>query len=181
MHSAKLLADPDTGRYTNSMNVQSLRFVIIAMALAIPFAGSALSQETKAIKVVRQPVVRQFNPAFKGKPEQEIESLEHQLADAVRLKDAVRLEVLLSDTVLVAGLIGDKNQFIGYLKSVYTQYYSIEKSEMRIQMYGDAAVVTGIQKADLDIEGGSRFSQTIFMNTWKRIDGIWRCIAFANY
>ena len=161
------------------MNMQSLRFVAIAMVLAISFIGSALAQETKAIKAVRQPVVRRFNPAFKGKPEQEIESVEHQLADAVRLKDAVKLDTLLSDTVLVSGLIGNKKEFIGYLKAVDTKYYSIEKSEMRIQMYGNVAVVTGIQKADIDIEGGSRFSQTIFTNTWKRIDGNWRCIAFA--
>jgi len=132
------------------------------------------------MKVVRQPVIREFNAAFKGKPEQEIESYEHQLADAVRLKDGVKLEALLADGVLIAGLIADKKQFIAYLKAVDTKYYSVEKSEMRIQMYGDTAVATGIQKADIDIEGGSRFSQTIFINTWKRIDGVWRCIAFAG-
>ncbi len=160
--------------------MQLLRFGVIAMALAITFAGNALSQEIKAMKVVRQPVVREFSPAFKGKPEQEIESLEHQLADAVRLKDADKLGGLLSDTILVAGLIADKKQFIAFLKVVDTKYYSIEKSEMRIQMYGDSAIATGIQKVDIDIGSGSRLSQTIFMNTWKRIDGKWRCIAFAN-
>jgi ketosteroid isomerase-like protein len=162
------------------MNIKFLRFVVIAMALVSASAGSALSQEGKTIKIVRQSVIREFNPAFKGKGEQEIEALEHQLADALRLKDASKLEVLLSDTVLVAGLIADKKQFIAYLKTTDTNYYSIEKGEMRVQMYGDAAVATGIQKANIDIEGGSRFSQTVFMNTWKRVDGTWRCIAFAN-
>ncbi len=158
----------------------SLKFALIVIALMIPLTSSALSQEVKAIKIVRQPVVREFNPAFKGKPEQEIESLEHQLADAVRMKDAVKLDALLADTVLVAGLIADKKQFIAYLKAVDTKYYSVEKSEMRIQVYGDSAVATGIQKADIDIENGSQFAQTIFINTWKRIDGNWRCIAFAG-
>ncbi|GEM_PF-5134425 len=157
-----------------------IRFVFISITVATTVAGHAFSQETKAIKVIRQPVVREFNVAFRGKPEQEIESLEHQLADAVRLKDAVKLDALLADGILVAGLIADKKLFIAYLKAVETKYYSIEKSEMRIQMYGDSAVATGIQKADIDIESGSRFSQTIFMNTWKRIDGVWRCIAFSN-
>jgi hypothetical protein len=154
--------------------------VVMAMGLAITFASPVLSQETKAIKIIRQPVIREFNPAFKGKPEQEIESLEHQLADAIRLRDTVKLEALLADTVLVAGMIANKKQFIAYLKALDTKYYSIEKSDIRIQMYGDSAVATGIQKADIDTENGNRFSQTIFMNTWKRIDGNWRCIAFAN-
>ena len=157
-----------------------LKFVLILTALVIPFTSHAFSQEVKTMKIVRQPVVREFNVAFKGKPEQEIEALEHQLSDAVRLKDSVKLETLLGDGVLVAGLLADKKQFIAYLKAVDTKYYSVEKSEMRIQIYGDTAVATGIQKADIDIEGGSRFSQTIFINTWKRIDGVWRCIAFAG-
>ena len=162
------------------MNKQIIRFAVIAVAIGVPFAGSAVSQEPKAIKIVRQPVTREINPAFKGKPEQDIESLEHQMADAVRLKDAIKLDSLLSDSVLFAALVGTKKQFIAYLMALDTKYYSIEKSGMRIQMYGDVAVVAGIQKADIDIEGGGRFSQTIFINTWKRIDGNWRCIALGS-
>ncbi len=157
-----------------------LRFFVVIVTIIIPLTGYTFSQEPKTIRVVRQPVVREFNPTFKGKPEQKIESLEHQLADAIRLKDAVKLDVLLSDTVLVAGLVADKKQFIAFLKATDTKYFSVEKGEMRIQIYGDTAIATGIQKADIDIEGGSRFSQTIFMNTWKLMDGNWRCIAFAN-
>ena len=160
--------------------MQSLRFFVFVVAIAISFIGSAFSQESKAIKIERQPVIRELNPAFKGRPEQEIESLEHQLADAIRLKDSVKLEALLSDAVLIAGMIADKKQFISFLKVVAPKYYSVEKSGVRIQMHGDSAVATGTQKADIEIEGGSRFSQTIFMNTWKRIDGNWRCIGLAN-
>jgi ketosteroid isomerase-like protein len=47
-------------------------------------------------------------------------------------------------------------------------------------MFGDTAIATGIQKADIDIENGSRFSQTIFLDTWKKIDSKWQCVAFVN-
>lgn len=160
--------------------MQILKFIFILATIVIACASLTFSQEVKTVKIVRQPVMREFNAAFKGKPEQEIESLEHQLADAVRLTDGVKLEALLADGVLIAGLIADKKQFIAFLKAVDTKYFSIEKSEMRIQMNGDTAVATGIQKTDIDIDNGSRFSQSVFINTWKHIDGVWRCIAFAG-
>lgn len=157
-----------------------LRFVVAIITVVIPLARQALSQEMKPMKVVRQPVVREFNPAFKGKTEEKIEALEHQLADAIRLKDEAKLDLLLSDTLLVAGIIADKKQFIALIKLREAKYMSMEKSEMRVQVYGDTAIATGLQKTDKDIEGGSEFSQTIFMNAWKRIHGKWRCIAFAS-
>jgi ketosteroid isomerase-like protein len=154
--------------------------------VTVLFTGSVYSQkplETKASKTVeitRKPVVREFNPAFKNKPEAEIELAEHSLSDAFRTKDAVLLDQLLADTVLVSGLIASKTDFITLLTSVQTNYFSIEKSEMRITVYDDVAISTGIQKADIDLENGSRMSQTIFLNTWKKIDGRWQCIAMAN-
>ncbi len=162
--------------------MSSIKFLLFLFLFLGVSAPAILSQtpEIKTVKVVRNPVERVFNPDFMGKPEAEIERLEHSLSDAVRSKDSEALDNLLSETVLIAGLIGTKSQFISLLKAQDTKYYAIEKSEMRIKLYGDTAVTTGIQKADIDIENGSKMSQTIFINTWKLIDGKWHCIAFAN-
>ncbi len=160
--------------------MNSLRLFFLLILITVFFTNIASAQGVKTMQIVRQPVVREFNPAFKGKPEQDIELLEHQLADALRLKDAAKLDLILADGVTIAGLIGDKKQFIALWSAVKTKYVTIEKSEMKIQMFGDTAVVSGTHKADIDVEGGSSFSQTSFMNTWKRIDGVWRCIAFMN-
>lgn len=162
------------------------KILIVISAVTALFTGSVYSQkplETKAsktVEIIRKPVVREFSPAFKNKPEAEIELAEHSLSDAFRTKDAVLLDQLLADTVLVSGLIASKADFITLLTSVQTNYFSIEKSEMRITVYDDVAISTGIQKADIDLENGSRMSQTIFLNTWKKIDGRWQCIAMAN-
>ena len=156
--------------------------VLILAFLTLALSGHVLAQEskTKAVRVIRAPTERVFNPAFKGKPEAEIELVEHQLSDAIRTKDEVALGRLLAETVLIAGLIGTRDQYVALLKTLDTKYYSIEKSEMRIQMYGDSAVATGTLKSDIDIENGSKMSQGFFFNTWKRIDGRWQCVALAN-
>ena len=151
----------------------------IAVASLSVIATAQEATEKKKFQVIRNPVQRVFNPDFRGKPEQEIELLEHQLSDAVRMKDWSLIDKLLSDNVLVAGVIAEKASYLALLKQVDTKYVSIEKSEMRIRVYGDVAVVSGIQRADIDIENGARMSQTIFLNTWKKIDGMWRCIAMA--
>ena len=159
-----------------------LRLFWVFFIITIPFVVVTPTQvpKTKAIQIIRKPVVRVFDPSFKGKPEEEIEQLEHELSDAVRNKDGIELGKLLSDSVLIAGLIGNKDQYIALLKAADKKYYSLEKSEMRIQLYGDVAITTGIQKADIDIENGSRLEQTVFLNTWKKIGGQWQCIAVAN-
>ena len=160
----------------------SRKAFVVSVLLGLALGGNVFPQEPqrKNVKIIRAPVERVFNPAFKGKMEAEIELFEHQLSDAIRTKNEAALSQLLSDTVLIAGLIGTKTQYIALLKTLDTKYHSFEKSEMRIQIYGDTAVATGTQKSDIDIENGSRMSQGIFFDTWKRIDGRWQCIALAN-
>lgn len=161
------------------------RFCVLLMITVAALSIEGLGQEDSGTKkagfrVIRSPVQRAYNPEFRGKPEQEIESVEHQLSDALRMKDWPLLDKLLSADVLLAGVVAEKPVFIALLKQFDTKYASIEKSEMRIRIHGDVAVVTGIQRADIDIENGSRMSQTIFLNTWKRIDGLWRCVAMSS-
>ena len=155
-------------------------FLLIFLGLSACEAIFAQEAKPKTLLVIRKPVERVFNPVFKGKPELEIELVEHQLSDALRTTDGIALDKLLSDTVLIAGLIGTKAQLIALLKKVDTKYYSFEKGEMRIQIYGDTAVATGTLKSDIEIENGSRMSQSTFFNTWKLINGRWQCIALAN-
>jgi ketosteroid isomerase-like protein len=157
-------------------------FAFFSIVLCLTFGDEIFAQQpkTKAMVVVRTPTERVFNSAFKGKVEAEIELVEHQLSDALRVRDVTALENLLSETVLTSALIGNKAQLIALLKMDATKYFSFEKSDMRIQLYGDTAVATGTLKVDIEIENGSRFSQGTFFNTWKKIDGRWQCIALTN-
>ena len=164
------------------MSRATFTFALLLIILGLTACESMVAQDAKpkTMRVIRMPVERIFNPAFKGKAESEIELIEHQLSDALRTTDAAALDKLLSDTVLIAGLIATKDQLIALLKKANTKYNSLEKSEMRIQLYGNTAVAAGTLKSDIDIENGSRMSQSTFFNTWKLITGRWQCIALAN-
>lgn len=59
-----------------------LRFLWILFIITIPFVMVAASQapKTKTVHIIRSPIVRTFDPSIKGKPEEEIELLEHKLS-----------------------------------------------------------------------------------------------------
>lgn len=136
--------------------------------------------QTKTMTVTMLPVARTSNPAFQGKPEQRFETLEHQLSDAERLGDASTVNELLSDRLMILGVNWTRDQWIQLLVSGKGTLVNVEKSDMRIQIFGDTAIVTGTKKVDIKTSNGSRFSQFGFMNTWmKTTSGKWHCIAMA--
>lgn len=143
---------------------------------------AAVAQKPEAKKVIANQLPRErvYNPEFRGKPEEQIELLEHRLSDAIRTKDAEVLNELLADKVLIFGMRGTKQQYAILLRQLDTKFTSIEKSEMRIQIDGDTAVATGVINVDISLENGGTSSQASFLNVWKRIDGAWRCIALVN-
>jgi ketosteroid isomerase-like protein len=141
-----------------------------------------LSAQTKQMEIQLLKPVRVFNPDFRGKPEGQIESLEHKLSDAWVAGDAPTLNDLHADDVLIKDVIGDKTQYIALLTgpAMKNKFISIEKSEMRIRIHGDIAVVTGREDTQMKTPDGASTSTSPFMDVWKKMkDGKWRCIAVA--
>lgn len=59
-------------------------------------------------------------------------------------------------------------------------FINLEKSDMRIQIFGNTVIVTGTQKADSKTANGSTSYQFGFMNTWMKMEsGKWQCVAMA--
>src|SRR5205085_5832539 len=87
--------------------MKTSKLVVLVLVILGTFVLCSSAQEVKkaVAVVIRDPVVREFNPAFKGKPEAEIETLEHQLADALRLKDASKLNALFAESVIIEGVL----------------------------------------------------------------------------
>ncbi len=156
---------------------------LLIFGFVILFAKvESLDAQTKTVTFSGPKVARQFNPEFKGKPEEEIEALEHKLSDAWLSADVAILSELHSDDVLVKEIVGNKAQFIDLLTTPHfrQKLISIEKSEMRIRIYGDTAVVAGRQVMNLRNPDGFSTTTAPFMNVWKRMkDGKWRCVAVA--
>ena len=156
-----------------------LKLILILLLVGSAFV-TANAQATKEFKDITPPRQRVFNPESKGKPEEEIEELEHRLSDAWLKRDVASLNEIHSTDVLVNGLTGSKEAYIGFVLQSMGDYTAIEKSKMQIRFHGDTAVVTGQLVVDSKIPNGSNTSFKIFMNVWKKqSDGKWKVIASA--
>ena len=151
----------------------------LTIFLFMLFSGFAFAQ-TKTFTITFPPRERVLNPAFQGKPEQKFEALEHQLSDAERLGDSITLNRLLSDRLVMLGTGWTKDQWVQMLTNGKGTFVNLEKSDMRIRIFGDSAIVTGIQKVDSKRADGGTTYQFGFMNTWIRLtDNEWQCVAMA--
>jgi ketosteroid isomerase-like protein len=132
--------------------------------LVVSFKGAALTAqagENEDVKVLLQ--------------------LENDMARAWVQRDTQTLEQILADDYTLAGtgdaLIG-KTEYIAGLDNQEFETDSAIVDELRIRVYGDAAVVTGraAYKGRSKKRGGyvHRFR---FTDTFIRHDGIWKCVA----
>src|SRR6266496_3928460 len=79
--------------------------------------------------------------------EQEFLKLESEFARAVTDNDACAIEQFLSDDWVIVdpdGGIIDKARFLEVIKSGVLSHDSMESTEMRVRVYGEAAVVTAL-------------------------------------
>ncbi len=80
-----------------------------------------------------------------GSNEQALRQIEQGMIDAFVKGDASYLERLLADTFIITepdGVVRDKAGLIAIVKSGDLKYESLQNSEMKVQVYGNAAVVT---------------------------------------
>lgn len=113
---------------------------------------------------------------------QELLRLEDELAQVVVGGDPRPLARILDDTYVftnAAGEVKSKAEVIAGFEELVTQvrFDSIENSDMRVTVYGDAAVVSGVQTQsarykDKDVSGRYRFT-----SFYVRRRGEWRAVA----
>lgn len=157
------------------MKKATLITLIILVNFAMAFA------QTKKVEVTatqpKQPRISQAkNPA-----EKELEDLEFKLSDALVIKDAASLEKLIAEDFTIAGSTITKKSYIDLAKSQHLNFSAIEKSEMRIKIYGETAVISGRTKADRKIENGVSSSIFNFMDVWvKSKNSEWQCVAMSQ-
>ncbi len=79
--------------------------------------------------------------------EEELLKLENEFARAVANNDAHALDGLLADDWVIVdpdGSITDKARFLGVIKSGVLSHELMETTDLRVRLYGNAAVVTGL-------------------------------------
>ena len=124
-------------------------------------------------------VVGQEKPRLSD-DEGRILALETAWNRAEQNKDVVALDQLLSSTMVYIdydGSLQNKAEYLAAAKSASLHPEQITNDEMTAQMYGDAAVVTGIYR-EKGVSKGKPYSRRgRFTDTWMKVNGTWLCVA----
>jgi ketosteroid isomerase-like protein len=90
------------------------------------------------------------------------------------------LSLLLADTFAYTdddGSVMNRSQWLAHVKSEVGRYGQLGNTGMKIQFYGDTAIVTGDYHEKMNINGKPVAYSGRFTDTWIRQNGQWKCVA----
>jgi ketosteroid isomerase-like protein len=107
----------------------------------------------------------------------EVLAVERDIMAAIRNKDAVALEPMLADDFCYRTHFGAETDKAGFLQSIVSSPFeilSLHGEELNVNVYGDTAVLTGVQIAEArPPEGEKEESVVAFTDVFVRRDGRW--------
>ncbi len=115
-----------------------------------------------------------------GTVEEELIKLEKEWADALVKHDLAFLDTILADDYMSTdseGTVGNKAQEIATLKSGDYVLVSTVLDNIKVHVYGDAAVYFGRSTDKAQLKGKDISGQYQWTDTWVKRDGRWRCVA----
>ena len=119
----------------------------------------------------------QQTPASKG-DEATIRELEAKWDAAAVKGDVTAYEQILADRFILTGTdarVQTKSEFLGALKSGHLKYLTSKGEDLKVFLYGDAAIVSGRWTGKF-IENGKTFdSVERYTSSYARQNGQWRC------
>jgi uncharacterized protein (TIGR02246 family) len=140
---------------------------LAALAVALFLPSPALAQESRRMGDTRQP----------RRTVEAVLRLEREIMDAIRAKDAKALGyILTADFVYrTPGSELSRAEFLNNIASFPGQILSVEGSGQRVSVYGDTAVLTGVQHARVRTEGGAEQTGiNAFTDIFVKRRGRWR-------
>jgi ketosteroid isomerase-like protein len=129
-------------------------------------------------------IIGQTKPPAAQNAVQEVTALERAWIDAERQYDVAWFEKYLADTIVSTdenGAVMDKSAMIADVKSKASNNESVTYEGLKVQVYGDAAVATGISV----VKGGTykgkdNSGKFPWTDTWVKLSGRWQCVASHN-
>ena len=115
-----------------------------------------------------------------GNDEQIIKQLEQEWADALMKRDQAAIDRITSaDWVLTdpKGRLIAKAQAEADLKSGTVKFESIKLDELKVRVYGDTAVVHGLETRKSSYKGKDTSGQYRFTDVFVKRNGRWQAIA----
>ncbi len=108
---------------------------------------------------------------------QAILQIEGDIMGAIKNKDAARLEPMLGNDFIYRthfGAEADKAEFLKSIASFPVEILAIRGEELKVNVYGETAVLTGVQLAEARApEGKAEESAVAFADIFVRRDGRW--------
>ena len=112
--------------------------------------------------------------------EQQVTKLENDWAQAYVKKDIAVLDKVLSDDYTSSGdadgSVETKTQAIAGVKSGDVVMTSYKYADLKVRVYGNAAVVTGLQTFVLTNKGKAAGGTFRFTDTWVKRGNAWQCV-----
>lgn len=108
--------------------------------------------------------------------------LEEELAQAFLKKDPEPLHRILDDEFILTNAIGrikNKQQAIEKFHDTLDEmsFYSVTNGDVRVRLYGDAAVVTGTQVQHATKKNELLFVKLRFTSMYAKREGNWKLVA----
>jgi uncharacterized protein (TIGR02246 family) len=123
-------------------------------------------------------------PEGASKAEQEVRALNNAWAEAITKGDAPTLERLFADDLIVTSGSGEIRNKAGEIKDaagaydpdfVWTQPFTT--SDVRVKIYQDAAVVTGLARWGFKYKGREANQERRYTHLYVKAQGQWRIVA----
>ena len=139
--------------------------VVSACAIVLAISTGSISQQRKMTK---QDLL----------VEKEIHQIESDIFAAIRQQDTKKLAAILSDDFVyrnpLAGEVA-KPAFLEQIKAIPVKINALWSEDMKVNVYGEVAVLTGTQKAKTqDATGKEETSATAFTDIFVRRNGRWQ-------
>ena len=134
-------------------------------ALLILLAGATAQQKKKAAGANDEATLKQ---------------IEEQWEAASLKSDVATLSSLLADTFIsisADGHMQTKAEMLAALKSGEVKFEKSDVDELKVQLYGNAAVMTGRWTGKVVEKGEAHESTERFTDTFIKQNGQWKCVA----
>jgi hypothetical protein len=106
----------------------------------------------------------------------ELEAISHTIAAAIAGRDIVTLRGLLAPGFVARSFSGESTGADAFLEAIARipgEIGFVRVGDVRIDIDGDKALVTGVQQAQLTVDGSVVDDRRGFVDYFTRVDGAW--------
>ena len=96
--------------------------------------------------------------------------------------DHAAVEAMLADSLIYihsSATVDDKRSYMEGMRTRF-QFKRVQRSNERIQVHGDCAVVTGEAVIDVILAGAPRTIHNRYIDVWAKTSGGWQMVAWQS-